>query len=68
MNSGALLVASRSGESAQGGWSPVGRLERTDVSLSSESQVPLPALERLATYIRCLMQLENTGVWTVSSH
>lgn len=36
--------------------------------LSSENQVPLPALERLATYIRCLMQLENTGVWTVSSH
>jgi redox-sensing transcriptional repressor len=33
----------------------------------SNSQVPLPALERLATYIRCLMQLENEGVWTVSS-
>jgi redox-sensing transcriptional repressor len=36
--------------------------------LSSENQVPLPALERLATYVRCLMQLENAGVWTVSSH
>src|SRR5438552_4393201 len=36
--------------------------------LSSENQVPLPALERLATYIRCLMQLENASVWTVSSH
>ena len=35
--------------------------------MSSENQVPLPALERLATYIRCLMQLENDGVWTVSS-
>lgn len=33
----------------------------------SEPQVPLPALERLATYIRCLMQLETEGVWTVSS-
>lgn len=32
-----------------------------------EPQVPLPALERLATYIRCLMQLESEGVWTVSS-
>jgi redox-sensing transcriptional repressor len=32
-----------------------------------EPQVPLPALERLATYIRCLMQLETEGVWTVSS-
>src|SRR5947208_8820187 len=36
--------------------------------LSTDSQVPLPALERLATYIRSLMQLENAGVWTVSSH
>jgi redox-sensing transcriptional repressor len=36
--------------------------------LSSENQVPLPALERLATYIRCLMQLETASVWTVSSH
>jgi redox-sensing transcriptional repressor len=33
----------------------------------TESQVPLPALERLATYIRCLMQLEEEGTWTVSS-
>jgi redox-sensing transcriptional repressor len=32
-----------------------------------EPQVPLPALERLATYIRCLMQLETEGIWTVSS-
>jgi redox-sensing transcriptional repressor len=32
-----------------------------------EPQVPLPALERLATYIRCLMQLEMEAVWTVSS-
>ena len=30
-------------------------------------QVPLPALERLATYIRCLMQLEDQGVVSVSS-
>ncbi len=29
--------------------------------------VPLPALERLATYIRCLIQLESDGVLTVSS-
>jgi redox-sensing transcriptional repressor len=36
--------------------------------LSTDNQVPLPALERLATYIRSLMQLENAGVWTVSSH
>jgi redox-sensing transcriptional repressor len=36
--------------------------------LSTENQVPLPALERLATYIRSLMQLENAGVWTVSSN
>jgi redox-sensing transcriptional repressor len=35
--------------------------------LSTENQVPLPALERLSTYIRSLMQLENAGVWTVSS-
>jgi redox-sensing transcriptional repressor len=33
----------------------------------NSSPVPLPALERLATYIRCLMQLEDEGVWTVSS-
>ena len=32
--------------------------------LSTENQVPLPALERQATYIRSLMQLENAGVWT----
>jgi redox-sensing transcriptional repressor len=36
--------------------------------LANENQVPLPALERLATYIRSLMQLENAGVWTVSSN
>lgn len=29
--------------------------------------VPLPALERLSTYIRCLMQLEREGVGSVSS-
>lgn len=29
--------------------------------------VPLPALERLSTYIRCLMQLEHEGVVSVSS-
>jgi redox-sensing transcriptional repressor len=29
--------------------------------------VPIPALERLATYVRTLMQLENEGVLTVSS-
>jgi redox-sensing transcriptional repressor len=38
-----------------------------DEPYRTEPQVPLPALERLATYIRCLMQLENEGVWTVSS-
>jgi redox-sensing transcriptional repressor len=32
-----------------------------------ESHVPLPALERLSTYIRCLMQLEREGVESVSS-
>jgi len=32
-----------------------------------ESQVPLPALERLSTYIRCLMQLEHEEVVSVSS-
>lgn len=30
MSNGALLVASRSGESAKGGWSPVGRLDFVD--------------------------------------
>src|SRR5687768_16524349 len=30
-------------------------------------EVPLPALERLSTYIRCLMQLERDGVDSVSS-
>jgi redox-sensing transcriptional repressor len=38
-----------------------------DEPYRTDPQVPLPALERLATYIRCLMQLENDGVWTVSS-
>jgi redox-sensing transcriptional repressor len=38
-----------------------------DEPYRTDLQVPLPALERLATYIRCLMQLENEGVWTVSS-
>jgi redox-sensing transcriptional repressor len=33
----------------------------------NENQVPLPALERLSTYIRCLMQLEHEGVVSVSS-
>jgi redox-sensing transcriptional repressor len=32
-----------------------------------DSRVPLPALERLSTYIRCLMQLEYEGVASVSS-
>src|SRR5689334_20833944 len=38
-----------------------------DEPYRTDPQVPLPALERLATYIRCLMQLENEGVWTISS-
>jgi len=43
----------------------IGRPARSDGH--PEPQVPLPALERLATYIRCLMQLEEESVWTVSS-
>ena len=35
--------------------------------MASDSRVPLPALERLSTYIRCLMQLEHDGVESVSS-
>jgi len=38
-----------------------------DQNRSNNNPVPLPALERLSTYIRCLMQLEDEGVWTVSS-
>jgi len=34
---------------------------------SAETRVPLPALERLSTYIRCLMQLEREGVESISS-
>lgn len=37
------------------------------VEQNRNNPVPLPALERLSTYIRCLMQLEDEGVWTVSS-
>jgi redox-sensing transcriptional repressor len=33
----------------------------------NDSRVPLPALERLSTYIRCLMELEHEGVESVSS-
>lgn len=35
--------------------------------MPNDSQVPLPALERMSTYIRCLMQLERDGVASVSS-
>lgn len=35
--------------------------------MSHDSQVPLPALERLSTYIRALMDLEREGVLSVSS-
>lgn len=35
--------------------------------MPNENQVPLPALERLSTYIRCLMQLERDGVESISS-
>jgi redox-sensing transcriptional repressor len=35
--------------------------------VAEERAVPIPALERLATYIRCLMQLEQDRVLTVSS-
>jgi redox-sensing transcriptional repressor len=38
-----------------------------DINHRNEAPVPLPALERLATYIRCLMQLEEERVFTVSS-
>jgi len=34
---------------------------------SNEQEVPLPALARLATYIRCLMALERDGIESVSS-
>jgi redox-sensing transcriptional repressor len=33
----------------------------------NDRQVPLPALERLSTYIRCLMQLEHEGIESISS-
>ncbi len=35
--------------------------------MSQDQSVPLPALERMSTYIRCLMQLERDGVVSVSS-
>ncbi|MGV3724090.1 MAG: redox-sensing transcriptional repressor Rex, partial [Actinomycetota bacterium] len=35
--------------------------------MPNENHVPLPALERLSTYIRCLMQLERDGVESISS-
>lgn len=35
--------------------------------MANDHAVPLPALERLSTYIRCLMQLEHEGVDSVSS-
>ena len=35
--------------------------------MPKENEVPLPALERLSTYIRCLMQLERDGVESISS-
>ena len=35
--------------------------------MPNENQVPLPALERLSTYIRCLMQLERDGIESISS-
>jgi redox-sensing transcriptional repressor len=37
------------------------------MSERESGDVPLPALERLSTYIRCLMQLEREGVLSVSS-
>jgi redox-sensing transcriptional repressor len=37
------------------------------MSERGSNEVPLPALERLSTYIRCLMQLERDGVDSVSS-
>jgi redox-sensing transcriptional repressor len=40
---------------------------KRDAENGSESAVPLPALERMSTYIRCLMQLEHEGVLSVSS-
>lgn len=40
---------------------------KRDAENGSESGVPLPALERMSTYIRCLMQLEHEGVLSVSS-
>jgi redox-sensing transcriptional repressor len=33
----------------------------------NDLQVPLPALQRLSTYIRCLMELEHEGVQSISS-
>ncbi len=35
--------------------------------MADDSRVPLPALQRLSTYIRCLMQLEHDGIDSVSS-
>ncbi len=35
--------------------------------MPNDRDVPLPALERLSTYIRCLMQLEHEGVLSISS-
>ena len=35
--------------------------------MANDSQVPLPALQRLSTYIRCLIELEHEGVASISS-
>jgi redox-sensing transcriptional repressor len=34
---------------------------------TDDGHVPLPALERMSTYLRCVMQLERDGVESVSS-
>jgi redox-sensing transcriptional repressor len=41
---------------------------RKKASEPAENRFPLPALERLSTYMRCLMQLEHDNFEFISSH
>jgi redox-sensing transcriptional repressor len=47
--------------------SPVERVEEIEEESGRDGRIPVPTLERLTTYLRCLIDLGAAGVQTVSS-
>ena len=67
MRIGERIQAERSALESPAGWQEVAVLTHTSNGRNNKDKVPIPTLERLATYLRFLIDQEQSNVDTISS-